>query len=579
MAKDDNLKPAEDASTGQNERSSSMIRELRRREDAPLEAATIVRDEASDLVEVGEADFVPSSGQVRKSGAVPPPVPTDEMKRMRQLLQRVRLGVVTRKRLRDFRELDLRGLDLRRLDLSGADFTDSNFDDANVDGASFRHSRLCRAKLDAARGLVGADLAGADVSGAILPPALARFELASSVASAAKGCSTLLWSLLGACTYALLVVATTSDGELAAGTGHAQLPLLNSEVPTRLFLTAVPVILSALFVYFHVCLFRVWECCAQLPAIFPNGVSLDQKVSWLPLTLLRTHMPLVSSRPRLLGRLQRGIGLFLIYGVAPLTVYCVWARTAALRVPWLTGVHAATIAACCGTSYTFHRYMSRALKRIPDYGRDWRGIAAAALLGLLLIPPSVMSLDWPLPGYCASLSQFRGAKLDNADLSAVNASGADFTRASLQHANLEHADLRTGRFRGTNLSSALLRRTDLSGADLREADLRDANLERATLVRARAIGTNLRGAYLGSADLTDCSLENANLCSATLYKSNLKRTVLKGANLSGVDLTYAVGLAREQVEGACGDASTKLPPSLTLSPCTESCDAWASAAD
>ena len=46
-----------------------------------------------------------------------------------------------------------------------------------------------------------------------------------------------------------------------------------------------------------------------------------------------------------------------------------------------------------------------------------------------------------------------------------------------------------------------------------------------------------------------------------------RRPLLQCARLSGADLTAVVGLTQEQLAGACGDASTKLPRRLALRQC------------
>jgi hypothetical protein len=83
-----------------------------------------------------------------------------------------------------------------------------------------------------------------------------------------------------------------------------------------------------------------------------------------------------------------------------------------------------------------------------------------------------------------------------------------------------------------------LRGADLIGADLHGADLRGANLRGACLV-----GADLRGTDLSMADLIGADLRDADL--------------------SGADLTGSIFLLQSQLEAARGDATTKVPPSLT----------------
>jgi len=84
---------------------------------------------------------------------------------------------------------------------------------------------------------------------------------------------------------------------------------------------------------------------------------------------------------------------------------------------------------------------------------------------------------------------------------------------------------------------------DLAGADLAGKDLRDADLRGASLRGACLIGADLGGADLTRADLTGADL--------------------RGASLRGADLTGTIFLAQSQLDAANGDASTRLPPSLT----------------
>jgi hypothetical protein len=51
------------------------------------------------------------------------------------------------------------------------------------------------------------------------------------------------------------------------------------------------------------------------------------------------------------------------------------------------------------------------------------------------------------------------------------------------------------------------------------------------------------------------------------------RAILEGAKLSGADLSSVRGLSQRDLQGACGDSSTKLATSLTLRHCSPVSDA------
>lgn len=102
-----------------------------------------------------------------------------------------------------------------------------------------------------------------------------------------------------------------------------------------------------------------------------------------------------------------------------------------------------------------------------------------------------------------------------------------------------------------------------------KADLTDANLKGADLEGAYLVTANLKGADLSDANLQVTDLSEANLQGALLVRANLEGADLSYANLLGADLRETEGLYQEQLDAACGDAETKLPPGLSITPCVE----------
>ncbi|MEU0005220.1 pentapeptide repeat-containing protein [Streptomyces sp. NPDC006314] len=106
----------------------------------------------------------------------------------------------------------------------------------------------------------------------------------------------------------------------------------------------------------------------------------------------------------------------------------------------------------------------------------------------------------------------------------------------------------------------LLRTSELARADVGKKgkkgggkDRRGADLIGARLKGADLRGASLRGAYLIAADLTGADLRGADLIGADL----------RDADLTDADLTGAFFLTQPQVNGARGNAGTKLPESVT----------------
>lgn len=80
--------------------------------------------------------------------------------------------------------------------------------------------------------------------------------------------------------------------------------------------------------------------------------------------------------------------------------------------------------------------------------------------------------------------------------------------------------------------------------------------------RATLIGARFRGADLRRADLRAALLVGADLRDADLRVADLLGTDLRGARLEGADLTDALFLTQPQIDGARGDARTRLPQTV-----------------
>jgi hypothetical protein len=91
--------------------------------------------------------------------------------------------------------------------------------------------------------------------------------------------------------------------------------------------------------------------------------------------------------------------------------------------------------------------------------------------------------------------------------------------------------------------SGLPRARDRRGADLMGKDLRRASLRRASLRGAYLIGADLRGVHLGTADLLGADL--------------------RAADVRGTDLGECLFLTQPQIEAARGDATTRIPVTLS----------------
>jgi uncharacterized protein YjbI with pentapeptide repeats len=110
---------------------------------------------------------------------------------------------------------------------------------------------------------------------------------------------------------------------------------------------------------------------------------------------------------------------------------------------------------------------------------------------------------------------------------------------------------------GCNLAGADLTNTCVKEHDLHGADFTGANATLMCMSFANFTGVSFRNAELSGANLAGAKMDGADLTGAgTSITSFL-----------GTDLTKVKGLTQKQLNVACGDATTKLPPGLKIHNC------------
>lgn len=518
---------------------------------------------------------------------------------------------------RSLRGADLSGADLRcaifaEADLSGADLSGAELADADLSGAvlhdvRFHEADLTNANLAGAKSLSAKSLAGSILTNATLPDHVAKFDgLARTWEIAGRASNTFI-VVLGACVYAWLAIGTTTDVRLVTNSSSSPLPVLGTEIPIVGFYWAAPLILLGAHLYIHIYLQRLWQGYARLPAVFPDGMSLDQKAyPWLLSSLVQFNLRRLRGRQRLSTCFDHMLCVILAWWVVPFTLAMFWLRYLP-RHDWPGTVwHILLIAAAAAASHLTYRLATRTLREIAvphpetyvgDERSPWgHGRQALksyrpnrATLGVTLalavisvgaingapgrlggeIPNSLVPDIFRALGFRATVDfrdldvsvrpsgwtgrevdQVVGAVLPKADLRFADGRKAFLVNANLRSANLEGADLKKANFEGADLDEALL-----AGADLTKATLRNVNLEEA----------DLEGVELELADLTGSILTRANLRGANFAGARLKLV-----RFDGTDLTTARNLSREQLAEACADTPPILPASLAdlaLPPC------------
>ena len=485
----------------------------------------------------------------------------------------------------------LGGTDLRCVNLHAADLTGATLLDARLQEADLRDANLKEADF-----LLSKQLAGADVAGAQLPEAVLKFEGLEMVEQISRNARTIMFSMLLACVYTWLTIATTTDPLLLTNSISSPLPIIRTEIPIAGFFWVAPLILLSFYLYFHIYLQRLWETLADLPAVFPDGSRLDKRAyPWLLNGLVTSHFKrLQTFRPQF-SRLQTGLSVLLGWWTVPITLFALCIRYLP-RHDWLgTTLHVMLSITAIGAGILFYRAARATLRRETKPSLSWKqylvdargfrrgafvlvmsvilfGFSFGAIHGIpyntdhaadisaidlrLWVPRLMEGLgnssfvdfieenlstkpaNWvEKQGNQSNLGLIKGARLKNANLDYARARSAFLVKADLRQANLFGADLRNSDLRLANLQNANLNFANLTEARLTGAMLKGTSLQGVTLVNydfysANLKGINLKDAYLQNIRLDRANLQGANFENAHLQKVNLGDTNLKNANFS-----------------------------------------------
>jgi hypothetical protein len=189
-------------------------------------------------------------------------------------------------------------------------------------GADLRGQDLTKVE-----GLLPEHLAGADLTGAKLPDDIAKFPALDQVAAISAEARKIFIGLLAACVYSWLVIGTTTDVGLILNTASSPLPIINTPIPIAGFYVVGGTLLAAVYCYLHFYLQRLWRTLASLPAVFPDGVALDDKSDpWLLTNLVRAQLERLRASPPPLARLESLLSIILAWWLVPVTLFLLWAR-------------------------------------------------------------------------------------------------------------------------------------------------------------------------------------------------------------------------------------------------------------
>jgi len=453
---------------------------------------------------------------------------------------------------------NLSGADLCRANLNGANLSEANFEGAKLREAFFYAANLQDAELRKAKGLLAEQFSGANVCNAKLPEDIQRFDVLGHVEEASKSARRILLTMLLGCAYSWLAIATTTDSRLLNNWASSPLPIIGSAIPIVPFYWAAPVLLLGIYVYFHLCMQRLWEGLADLPAKFPDGRDLDKKIyPWLVTGLVRAHFKRLRKDRPAFSRLQALISILLAWWVVPFTMLLFWIRYLK-RHDWFgTSLHILLFSVSIFAGIWFYHSAVTTLRK-----EGWQIHSCKIILGTLAactlarLGPQID--HWIVLRYNFERNEMIAFLVAILIAAIFGCLGFFLIERSVRHSRIQvrigdtvlTATLGTflfllcifafsygaisGLAGGYTWARANLEKQDVS---IRLEDWDEDNIERVRKASLR--GANLKYCMAEGAFMVYADLQRANLSSARLPYADLRGADLRNADLSGADLTDA----------------------------------------
>ena len=137
--------------------------------------------------------------------------------------------------------------------------------------------------------------------------------------------------------------------------------------------------------------------------------------------------------------------------------------------------------------------------------------------------------------------------------------GCDLSGRILVGAKMSNSD-----FSGSNFTGAVLARADGTGSEFEEANFTGADLRSVKVIEATCPRAIFENASLANADARRADFRHADFT-----RANVTRMNFGGADIAGADLRNAEGLTQSQLNAACGDRLTRVPPGMRVRNCEQ----------
>jgi len=478
----------------------------------------------------------------------------------------------------------LQGADLSMANLRGASLVRADLRETTLLGTELHGANLMGATVYGAEGMWVGRMGGANLFDALLPETLlATFDGSRAIQQATRVARWFYFMTLAISVLCGLLIAFTTDVRLLVNGPAIPIPYIGRALPMMGFYLGAPLLLVGFYLRFHFLLLRLWGNMAAMPAVFPDGQTLERDGPWYLMGVVRRHFRWQRDSRSPFAVLETVLATALAYWVVPLTVFFFWLRYLVLQDLHGTVLHVflLTIAVAAATclpaivtrvlgsgeiQFPKNKNLARLVLLTTRAAMVTGCVVLALSLGVVLGLPAdadvapeysradlrrfparvFQSLGYrPYANFTeAGLSKAPRGKWNEESVAATQ--GARMNEMNVHFARGYRSFLVNAKLWRADLEGAYLSESDVRGANLREALLRDVILDRAqaagaVMVSADATGANftgtdLRGADLSYASLGHAVLSSAKLAGASMYSVDLRDAQLLRADLSRVDL-------------------------------------------
>jgi uncharacterized protein YjbI with pentapeptide repeats len=459
--------------------------------------------------------------------------------------------------------VNLAGADLSMANLRGASLVRANLQNTNLLGTELRGANLMGANVYGADGLWFGRLGGTNLFDAVLPESISAVDSSKAIGDATKVARWFYFLTVGLSFLCILLIAYTNDVRLLLNSSALPFAHLGNLLPMTGLYLGGPIVLLILSLRFHFLLLRLWGSMAALPAVFPDGQTLEKDGPWYLMGLVRRHFRWQGESRSAMTAFETALSTVLAYWIVPATLFFFWLRYLTRQDFRGTLLHVflMTVAVATATSVPF--VVSRVLRpgdiRLPKSRNILRMILrttrAALAVGCIVFTIS-LGVNRGLPSDRSGDTQ--GSPADPRRWAATVFQSVGYR----PYADLTEASLSTPLPKGTAWTDENVAK--ISGARLNEMNLRYARAYRAFLVNAKLWRANLEGIYLSEADLRGANLRETLLRSGIFDRAQLSHAVLVSANATGAnfaasdlrfsDLSYGIFenaiLSNARVSGA-----------------------------